>query len=68
MLQKQREGSTNEEQQEQLPQSCEILQQKLGIDLDGTALETKALQRKREIASVTDLLRLILFYGGLDQL
>jgi hypothetical protein len=35
----------------------------LGIDLEGTAKETKVIQRKREISSAKDLLRLILFYA-----
>jgi hypothetical protein len=35
----------------------------LGIDLESTAKETKTIQRKREISSAKDLLRLILFYA-----
>jgi Transposase DDE domain len=38
----------------------------LGIDLESTAKETKAIQRKREISSAKDLLRLILFYATSD--
>lgn len=37
-------------------------QQRSDIDLEETAKETKALQRKREISSAKDLLRLIMFY------
>ena len=36
------------------------------MDLEQTARETKALQRKRGIASAQDLLRLILFYATSD--
>jgi hypothetical protein len=38
----------------------------LGIDLERTAKGTKAIQRKREISSGKDLLRLILFYATSD--
>ena len=47
-------------------QSWESFQRKFEIDLEGTAKETKALQRKREISSAKDLLRLILFYVSSD--
>ncbi|RPJ19918.1 MAG: hypothetical protein EHM33_29545 [Chloroflexi bacterium] len=42
--------------------SWEQVAETIGLDLEGTARETKALQRKREISSAKDLLRLILFY------
>jgi hypothetical protein len=38
----------------------------LGIDLEGTARETKAIQRLRQIRKASDLLRLILFYALSD--
>ena len=47
-------------------QSWEKFQGELGIDLEGTAKEAKAFQRKREITSAKDLLRLILFYVSND--
>jgi hypothetical protein len=47
-------------------QSWEGFQREFGIDLEATAKETKALQRKREISSAKDLLRLILFYVSSD--
>jgi hypothetical protein len=40
----------------------EQVEAKIGLDLERTARETKALQRKREIGSAKDLLRLIMFY------
>lgn len=39
---------------------------KLGIDLEQTARETKAIQRRRAILSASDLLRLILMYALSD--
>jgi hypothetical protein len=54
-----------QKQQEQQPfQGWESFQEKLGVDLERTAKETKAIQRKREISSGKDLLRLILFYAN----
>lgn len=47
-------------------QNWESFEERLGIDLESTAKETKALQRKREISSAKDLLRLILFYATSD--
>jgi hypothetical protein len=47
-------------------QDWEKTQARIGIDLERTARETKALQRKREIRSAKDLLRLILFYAVSD--
>ena len=56
-----------QKQQEQQPfQGWESFQEKLGVDLERTAKETKAIQRKREISSGKDLLRLILFYATSD--
>lgn len=56
-----------QKQQEQLLfQDWESFQEKLGVDLEKTAKETKAIQRKREISSAKDLLRLILFYATSD--
>jgi hypothetical protein len=53
-----------QKQQEEQPfQDWESFQEKLGIDLESTAKETKTIQRKREISSAKDLLRLILFYA-----
>jgi hypothetical protein len=63
MLQKQ-QGSPETEQQEQLLQDWERVEATFGIDLEGTAKETKAIQRKRGISSAKDLLRLILFYAS----
>jgi hypothetical protein len=60
-LQKQLEGLRATEQVEQLFQSWAQFQEKLEIDLERTAQESKAIQRKREISSAKDLLRLILF-------
>lgn len=37
-------------------------EQKLGIDLEQSAREAKAIQRMRQIRSASDLLRMILFY------
>jgi IS4 transposase len=65
-LQKPPEVSNAREQEEQLIQSWESVQEKLGIDLERSARETKAIQRKREISSAKDLLRLILFYAISD--
>jgi hypothetical protein len=56
--QKQQEGPAFE--------SWESFEEKVGIDLERTARETKAIQRKREISSAKDLLRLILFYATSD--
>jgi hypothetical protein len=42
--------------------SWEKLEEKLGIDLERLARQTKAMQRKRGVRSAKDLLRLILFY------
>jgi hypothetical protein len=53
-------------QERQLFENWESIQEKLALDLEGTARETKALQRKREIRSAKDLLRLILFYASSD--
>lgn len=58
MLQKQQENEAF--------QNWESFQERLGIDLESTAKETKALQRKREVSSAKDLLRLILFYATSD--
>ena len=41
-------------------------EQGLGIDLEQTARETKAIQRLRQIRNASDLLRLILFYALSD--
>jgi hypothetical protein len=54
------------QQDEQLFQGWENFEERLGIDLERTAKETKAIQRKREISSAKDLLRLILFYASSD--
>jgi len=66
VLQKQQGGPKIDEVEEQLLQSWESIEEKLGIDLESTAKETKAIQRKREISSAKDLLRLILFYASSD--
>lgn len=44
-------------------QNWEKVTEEMGIDLDQTARETKALQRRREIRNADDLLRMILFYA-----
>jgi len=54
------------QQENEAFQNWESFQERLGIDLESTAKETKALQRKREISSAKDLLRLILFYATSD--
>jgi Transposase DDE domain len=64
--QKQQEDPKAEEQAQPLLQSWESFQEKIGLDLESTARETKAIQRKRGISSATDLLRLILFYATSD--
>lgn len=51
---------------QELPVNWENFQEKLGIDLEGTARASKAFQRKREIRRAQDLLRLILFYAMSD--
>jgi hypothetical protein len=66
VLQKQQEDPNAEKQEQQLFQSWDSFQGELEIDLEGTAKETKALQRKREITSAKDLLRLVLFYATSD--
>lgn len=49
-----------------LAQDWETTQKGLGIDLEKTAREAKAIQRVREIRSAKDLLRLNLFYAMSD--
>lgn len=66
MLQKQQQDPRAEATGAQVLESWERIQEKIGLDLEGTAKETKALQRKRGIASAKDLLRLILFYASND--
>jgi len=66
VLQKQQESPEIVKQEQQLFQKWEHVQEKLGIDLESTAKETKAIQRKREISSAKDLLRVILFYATSD--
>lgn len=56
------EGLKGLKHYELVQRDWERLQEDIGIDLEQTARETKALQRKREIRSAGDLLRLILFY------
>jgi len=63
VLQKQPEGQKTAVQEQQLFECWESFQEKMGVDLESTAKETKAMQRKREISSAKDLLRLILFYA-----
>jgi len=63
VVQKQRECPKIEADEQQLFQTWENFQGKLALDLEGTAKETKAFQRKREITSAKDLLRLVLFYA-----
>lgn len=55
-----------EKQEQQLITNWEDFQTTCGIDLEKTAKETKALQRKRGIRCAKDLLRLILFYASSD--
>ena len=66
VLKKQQEDPTARNVEQAWLQSWEYFQKKLGIDLERTAKETKAFQRKREISSSKDLLRLILFYVTSD--
>jgi len=49
-----------------LAQDWETTQERLGIDLETTAREAKAIQRNRKIRSAKDLLRLNLFYALSD--
>jgi hypothetical protein len=66
MLHKQQQDPKAEVAGEQYLESWESFQEEIGLDLESTAKETKALQRKRGIASAKDLLRLILFYATSD--
>jgi hypothetical protein len=66
VLQKQQQDPQAEARDEQVFENWERIQAKIGLDLEGTAKETKALQRKRGITSAKDLLRLILFYASSD--
>ncbi len=66
VLKKQRGITKAEKAEEELSQAWESFQRKLELDLEGTAKESKALQRKREVPSAKDLLRLILFYVTSD--
>jgi hypothetical protein len=52
--------------QPSVPTEWDGLSRVLGVDLDRLALETKALQRKREVRSAQDLLRLVLAYALWD--
>jgi hypothetical protein len=54
------------QQEEQSFEGWTGFEEVIGIDLEKTAKETKAIQRKREISSAKDLLRLILFYVTSD--
>ncbi|WP_448336316.1 transposase [Bellilinea sp.] len=60
-----REGGACQ-QDEGIAESWKKFQQKWEIDLEGTARASKALQRKREIRSAEDLLRLIVWYAMND--
>lgn len=51
---------------EWLEQDWEKVEERLGIDLEKTAREAKAIQRLREIRKARDLLRLILCYALSD--
>lgn len=66
MLQKQQEDPKAAEQAQAWLHSWGSFQEKIGLDLERTARETKAFQRKRGISSAKDLLRLILFYATSD--
>ncbi len=66
MLQKQQQDPKAEATGQQFLESWEGFQERMGLDLEGTAKETKAIQRKRGITSAKDLLRLILFYATSD--
>lgn len=66
VLEKYLEGFRVEKQGEELIERWDVLERELGVDLENTALESKAMQRKREISSARDLLRLILFYASSD--
>ena len=66
VLEKQYDGPSIEKREQELHESWEKFQEQLGIDLEGTARSTKAIQRKREIKSAKDLLRLVLFYAISD--
>jgi hypothetical protein len=62
VLQKQFEGQARGAGELLENQSWERLEERLGIDLEKMARETKALQRRRGVRSAKDLLHLILFY------
>lgn len=47
-----------------IEQTWDEVPKKMGIDLEQSARETKAIQRLREIRNAGDLLRLILFYAA----
>jgi hypothetical protein len=49
-----------------LGQEWEQVQERMGIDLEQTARQTRAIQRLREVRSAADLLRLILFFAVSD--
>lgn len=49
-----------------LPAAWDELSRRLGVDLDRLAVETKALQRKRQVRSAQALLRLVLAYALWD--
>ena len=66
MAQKQQPGARVETREGQDLASWERLEEEIGLDLEETAKETKAFQRKRGIGSAKDLLRLILFYASSD--
>jgi hypothetical protein len=64
VLQKQPKNQATELEGSSLFQNWESVEERIGIDLESTARESKALQRKRGIRSAQDLLRLILFYAS----
>lgn len=65
-VQKLKEGKKPGKPEQYLLENFDDFVPSLGIDLEKTAKETKAIQRKREIRSAKDLLRLILFYAVSD--
>lgn len=64
VVQKEHESQARDPEEQQQYPNWESVEGKLGIDLERTARETKAIQRKRGIRSAKDLLRLILFYAS----
>ena len=64
--QRQEETLSSDEERQLLALSWADAEKELGIDLEQSAREAKAIQRLRQIRNASDLLRLILFYALSD--